>query len=180
MAKFGWFLLDRSIQDSWLWKDKPFNKSMAWIDLIMLANWEDKKMPYKGKVITCKRGDVNLSISELAKRWGWDRKTAKRFLKLLESDNMITLNATTHRTTVTIVNYDKYQHKGSTNSTAKSQQSGQQSPSKVDITKEYKRNKKEIKEKDLPPASDSDDEDEGGWMTPEEAYRVWKEQQKNE
>lgn len=108
--KNGWISLHRSIQNHWLWEEKPFSKGQAWIDLIMLANYEDKKMPYKGEIITCKRGTVNLSISFLAERWGWGREKTREFLKLLESDKMVTVNATKHRTTITIENYRAYQN----------------------------------------------------------------------
>lgn len=130
----GWIKLHRSLQEHWLWKNEPFDKRSAFIDLLFLANFEDKKLAYKGEVITCKRGDVNLSIACLAKRWHWDRKTVRRFLKLLESDGMVSIDSTTHRTTVTLVNYDKYQLRGTTEGTTKSQQSGQPSPT----TKELK------------------------------------------
>ena len=106
--KQGWVPIKRQIQEHWLWKDKPFSQGQAWIDLIMLANYEDKKMPYKGEIITCERGTVNLSISYLANRWGWSRDKTRRFLKLLESDGMVTVNATTHRTTITLENYSIY------------------------------------------------------------------------
>lgn len=106
--KKGWVPVERQIQEHWLWKDKPFSQGQAWIDLIMLANYEDKKMPYKGKIITCERGTVSLSISYLANRWGWSRDKTRRFLKLLESDGMVTVKATTHRTTITIENYSIY------------------------------------------------------------------------
>lgn len=106
--KQGWVPVERQIQEHWLWKDKPFSQGQAWIELIMLANYEDKKMPYKGEIITCERGTVNLSISHLANRWGWSRDKTRRFLKLLESDGMVTVKATTHRTTITIENYSIY------------------------------------------------------------------------
>lgn len=106
--KQGWVPVKRQIQEHWLWKDKPFSQGQAWIDLIMLANYEDKNMPYKGEIITCERGTVNLSISYLANRWGWSRDKTRRFLKLLESDGMVTVIATTHRTTITLENYSIY------------------------------------------------------------------------
>lgn len=108
MAAQGWVAICRAIQEHWLWTEKPFSKGQAWIDLIMLANYEDKKMPYKGEVITCERGTVNLSITLLADRWGWSRDKTRKFLRLLESDNMVTVKATTHRTTITIENYALY------------------------------------------------------------------------
>ena len=105
----GWIKLNRQITEHWLWKEKPFTYGTAWVDLLLLANWEDKKIPYKGKIVVCKRGDVNLSFLELSKRWGWGRWKVKNFIDLLVNDEMVVVNATTHRTTITIVNYDKYQ-----------------------------------------------------------------------
>ena len=111
----GWVPVCRELQDHWMWKDKPFSHGQAWIDLIMLANYEDTKMPYKGEIITCERGTVNLSISYLANRWGWSRDKTRRFLKLLESDGMVTVTATTHRTTITLENYSIYNDVPTTN-----------------------------------------------------------------
>lgn len=133
----GWICLHRAIQDTWLWDEKPFSKGQAFVDLLLLANYKDVKTPYKGEVITCKRGDVNRSILSLANRWGWDRKTVRKYLSILEKDGKVKVYATTHRTTITIVNYGYYQDigttKGITKGTTKSQQEGQQSTSKVDI-----------------------------------------------
>ena len=111
----GWVPVSRELQDHWMWDDKPFAHGQAWIDLIMLANYEDTKMPYKGEIITCERGTVNLSISYLANRWGWSRDKTRRFLKLLESDGMVTVTATTHRTTITLENYSIYNDVPATN-----------------------------------------------------------------
>lgn len=118
----GYFKIDRQLFEHWVWNDKPFSKGQAWIDLIGLANYEDGKTPYKGEVITCERGTVNRSISYLAKRWGWSRDKARTFLGLLESDNMIRTKATTHHTTITLVNYDKFQDLPTTNPTTNRQQ----------------------------------------------------------
>ena len=122
MAKVGWISVHRQLQEHWLWEDKPFSRGQAWIDLIMLANYEDTKVPYKGDVITCERGSVNLSILLLADRWGWSRHKARDFLKLLEADGMVTVNATTHRTTISIENYAIYNDVPTTNDTTKGQQ----------------------------------------------------------
>jgi hypothetical protein len=41
----GFIKLHRSIKDCWLWKDdEPFSKRDAWIDLLLLANYTDKKI----------------------------------------------------------------------------------------------------------------------------------------
>lgn len=113
----GWIKLHRDIQDHWLWKDEPYDKARAWIDLIMLANWEDKKTAFKGEIVTCKRGDVNLSFLHLADRWKWSTWKVRNFIELLEKDGMVTTSRTTHRTTITIVNYEVYQNVPTTDCT---------------------------------------------------------------
>lgn len=137
----GWICIHRSIQEHWLWKDKPFSFGQAWVDLLMLANYEDKKTYCKGKLVVCKRGDVNLSLTELSKRWLWDRKKVKKFIMLLESDNMVTSNITKQRTTITIVNYGFYQDIGTTKRTTEGTTITPTTPQRLPITnKENKDN----------------------------------------
>ena len=114
----GYIRLHRKIQDCWVWDDRPYSKGQAWIDLLLLANYKDRKEPYGNEIRNFQRGTVNLSQMQLANRWGWDRRTVKRFLMLLESDNMITQESTTHGTTITLVNYDKFNDYGTTNITS--------------------------------------------------------------
>lgn len=113
----GWITLDRGIQDNWLWQDETFSRGQAWIDLILLAEYKTHKGMYKGNLVDYKRGDVNISISELANKWGWSRKKTTKFLKTLESDGMVIVKATTYRTTITLVKYDDYQLLGTTKDT---------------------------------------------------------------
>ena len=142
--QIGWAPIPRWIVEDWVWEDKPFAKGQAFVDMWMLANHKDTKIPYKGEVITCKRGTVNLSISYLANRWGWSRNKTRRFLNELESDGKVNVTATKHRTTITIENYGfcddlgatKGQPKGNQKST-KGQREGNERATKgqpVDIT----------------------------------------------
>ncbi|MCM1223431.1 MAG: hypothetical protein NC548_54180 [Lachnospiraceae bacterium] len=112
--------LNRKIMKHWLWEDKPFSKGQAWIDLLMLANYTEKKKPVNREIIMYKRGNVNLSMKQLADRWGWDRRTVKRFLDLLSNDDMVSVNSTTHGTTITIINYDVFNDSCTTNGTTDS------------------------------------------------------------
>ena len=114
----GWFKIQREIEDHWIWKsDEPFDKRSAWIDLIMLANYKDRRTMDGESVVLRKRGDVNYSMLWLAKRWKWDRRKVKRFLMALERDGMVSLNSTSHGTTITIENYAKHQDSGTTDGT---------------------------------------------------------------
>lgn len=110
----GWVSVYRSLVNHWLWQDKPFSKGQAWIDLILLANHKEGKILCAGKVVTAERGSVHRSILSLADRWGWSRKKVTSFLKLLESEGMVTTESTTHGTTITIVKYDIFQSQGTT------------------------------------------------------------------
>ena len=122
MADKGWIKLNRQIMDHWVYQDKPFNRSMAWIDLLLLADHKTHKSLWRGRLTEFKRGDVNLSMTELGRRWGWSRKKVKGFMDDLERDNMVTVKGTTHRTTVTLIKYDDFQIQGTTEGTTEEQQ----------------------------------------------------------
>lgn len=126
MAQEGWISINRQIQEHWIWTKQPFSWGQAWIDLLLLANHEDKKVPFKGEVIVCKRGDINRSLQSLSKRWRWSLHKVSDFLNLLESDNMVEQKRNSTGTVITIVNYDVYQL----------------SPNKKGTQKEQKRNTK--------------------------------------
>lgn len=113
----GWIKLHRSIQEHWLWKDDAFDKRSAWIDLLLMANHEEQKRYYNGRLVTYQRGQIFRSTYSLANRWKWSRKKVSHFLKILEFDKMVTTKVTTEGTTITIVNYDKYQIQGTTKGT---------------------------------------------------------------
>ena len=147
MAKGPFFPVSRSILEHELWKDKPFAKGQAWLDLLLLANYTDKTTRHRGQIVTCKRGDVNLSMLELADRWGWGRNKVKRFLNVLEMDGMVSVNATTQRTTITIENYSVYNDFVG-NKTGNEWDNGRDNEwdNRTGITKKEKKEKKEKKD----------------------------------
>lgn len=138
----GWVCIYRSIQEHWIWKEPQ--KLKWWLDILLLANHKENKFLLGGKLIQLERGEHHTSELKLAERWQVDRKTIRKFLKLLESDGMIELKKTPQGTTIKVVNYNDYQDisedegttertaKRTTKRTTKPQQGGQQSPSKVD------------------------------------------------
>lgn len=104
----GWIHLHRSIQDCWLWQIKPFDKARAWVDLLLFANHDDRKIYDGGKPIIVQRGQYLTSIEKLTDRWGWTRNKTKRFLATLEADEKLTTERTNRWTLVTILNYGPY------------------------------------------------------------------------
>ena len=111
----GWIKLDRKLLDHWIWQKKPFSEGQAWVDLLLLANHEDRKFISGSQLIDGKRGCVYKSVLFLSHRWGWDRKKVKRFLDALQLDGMITQNSTAQGTTITIWNYCFFQNSRASN-----------------------------------------------------------------
>ena len=108
----GYIKLHRKIQECWIWERDDYLK--AWIDLLLMANHTSKKIMFDGKLTVVEKGQFVTSILKLGVRWKWDRKKVTRFLDVLESDGMITKTTTTHGTTISIVNWDKFQVEGTT------------------------------------------------------------------
>lgn len=105
----GWISLYRSIQDHWLWQEKPFSKAQAWLDLLLSANHQEKKIVFDSNLVEVKRGEFITSIRKLCERWGWSNSKVKKFLDTLQMDGMITYKSDTKKTTINIVNYNVYQ-----------------------------------------------------------------------
>lgn len=106
----GYILLHRSLQDCWIWfDDEKFTKGQAWVDLLLLANHKDAKISFKEGLISVQRGQFVTSIKKLSDRWGWAYNTTKRFLSILQSDNMLMCKSDNKKTLITIVNYEKFQ-----------------------------------------------------------------------
>lgn len=138
----GWIKLHRKIEDNPLYKDKPFNKSMAWIDLLLLANHESKEfLDHRGNVIQGEQGTVYRSVLFLGERWGWSRDKVNHFLKQLEIMKMIHKNSTTQGTTITIVNYGDYQKKAATDQSTQKQPTDSPPAARKQPADTYKNNK---------------------------------------
>ena len=105
----GWISVHRQIQEHWLWAEKPFSKGQAWIDMLMLANHEDKEILFGRKVTTVKTGSFITSEVKLSERWGWSRQKVRDFLFLLANEKMITKISDNKKTTIFIENYAEYQ-----------------------------------------------------------------------
>jgi len=105
----GFIALYRDVLDHWLWDDKPFSRGQAWIDLLLTVNHTDKKIMFNGELTTIKRGQTITSIRQLCDRWGWSNNKVTRFLKMLESEQMLTRKSDTKKTVVTIDNYSFWQ-----------------------------------------------------------------------
>ena len=109
MAK-GWIKLHRELTDHWLWEERPFDKKSAWIDLLLMANHEEKKVLLGNEVVEVERGGIITSELKLADRWGWSRTKVRHFLEILESDSMIVVKKDSKKTAINLVNFSNFQN----------------------------------------------------------------------
>lgn len=149
----GWIKLHRKIMDCFLWdSDEPSNKKSAWIDLLLLANHEDKTILFNGQAVTVKAGQKITSIRKLAQMWHWSKDRTERYLDMLVKEDMIIKESDSNRTLITIVNYSVYQGQCDSN---KDTDKDSNKDSNKPQTRIYKNIKKERKE---PLVSDEYDE----------------------
>ena len=113
----GWISIYRKIQEDPMYFAEPFTRMQAFIDLILITNHERTVFFKRGIKITVERGQTVRSEDELALRWKWSRGKVRRFLLELENDTKIVQQKTRLCNCISIVNYDKYQLGGTTDST---------------------------------------------------------------
>ncbi|WP_300259409.1 GntR family transcriptional regulator [Clostridium sp.] len=103
----GWIKLYRNIQEHWIWQDPQ--KLKWWLDIILLANHKENKFLLGNELMEVERGEHHTSELKLAERWGVSKTTVRKFLKLLESEQMIELKKSKKGTTLKVSNYNDYQ-----------------------------------------------------------------------
>lgn len=104
----GWIKIHRDIVNHWIYGN--VNWRAWWIDLLLMAAWEDRTIEHDSHVFTLKRGQMIASISFLSQRWCVSNPTVIRYLKMLEKDDMIVRSILYRQTSIiTICNYDNYQ-----------------------------------------------------------------------
>ena len=118
MAKQGHIKIYRSIED-WRWFNTPHMLEF-WVRLLLKANWRDEEKDGE----TFNRGEIVVSVPELAKETGLTVKQVRVFLGRLAETGEITVDrarsralsrtrmGTSSRTRITICNYATYQSLG--------------------------------------------------------------------
>jgi hypothetical protein len=125
----GWIKIYRSVQTHWLWDDSRYLK--AWITLLMVVNYEEKKVLIDKVKYVCKRGQSMLSLDSWVKEFGdgWTKDKVRTFLRLLKEDGMITTTALRRTTLLTVCKYEEYQDNSALDPTQNQPQSLPQNPS---------------------------------------------------
>ena len=103
----GWIKLFRDINKHWIWQNSDYLK--WWLDILLEVNHAPAKVVIKNKIYDCNRGEKLYSLDTWAYRWGTNKSKARRFLQLLQNDNMIVLKSETQTTRLIVCKYDTYQ-----------------------------------------------------------------------
>ena len=150
----GFIKLHRSITDNPIWKAtkaNPFDKRSAWIDLILMANWEEKSITgqFSGKQIVIKPGQLHTSMDHLADRWKWSRGKVIRFMEQLTVQGSVTTHGTKDGTTIELINWGSFQGQRTTDGTTLGTEDGTTDGTQLKNNKKYEEEKKEIWEEIL-------------------------------
>ena len=81
----------------------------CWVDLLLLANDQDRETFIKGEKVALKRGQLAWSIRGLEEEWGKSAEWIERFLSFCKDQGMVKVECRKGRgTVITVVNYDAY------------------------------------------------------------------------
>ena len=103
----GWIKIHREIQQHWIAQD--MEKFGWWVDMLLLASYEDNATLLGRHLLEVKRGSFIGSARFLANRWRTSKDKVNAFLNLLAQYGMITRETSKNATLVTICNYESYQ-----------------------------------------------------------------------
>ena len=103
----GWIKLHRGINSHWIWENSDYLK--WWLDILLEVNHTPSKVLIKGKIYECSRGEKLYSLDTWASRWKTNKSKVRRFLEMLQKDEMIVLKNETQTTRITVCKYDDYQ-----------------------------------------------------------------------
>ncbi len=112
----GYVKIPRYLFDSTEWTSmRPFSRVDAQIDLIQSATFfVGRVVKFGKKELVLHRGQLVVTMRDLADRWGWTAPTVCRFLEALRNDDcnnikiLTETDSATRKTIVTICDYDRY------------------------------------------------------------------------
>lgn len=139
-------------------------EAMAFAWLFARAAWKGCRVRYKGHAITLQRGQVAISVRDMADALDRDKAWVERLFKRLKSETMIETRVETGVSVVTICNYDKYQPRGDTDKT------DGETPVETDArqTRDTEQRTEEVKEEDRSEAKASSPD-----LRPEHVVEAW-------
>ena len=110
----GWIKIHRSILDDELYFSEKFTRIQAWIDLLLLAEYKPREFFVRGIQVKLERGQLAVSIRDLAARWKWGVNKVQSFIKELVASEKLNTQKSSVITIITVCKYDYYQSDDST------------------------------------------------------------------
>ena len=105
----GFITVHRQMMKHWIWDEPEALK--FWMALLLEANWEEKKTMFNGRLLTVGRGQLVFGRIKYSRKLGISEKRIRRYLNLLEKDDMIGQQKTNKYTVISILNYESYQNR---------------------------------------------------------------------
>jgi hypothetical protein len=104
----GWIKVHRKILDHWIGSEPEL--MAMFVRLVLDASYKDKTVNFNKSLVSLKRGQLIFGRVSFAQRSGISQTKLRRYLKMLETDQVIDQVVTMRYTLITILNYDDYQN----------------------------------------------------------------------
>lgn len=111
MSLNGWIKVHRKMLDHWVSQEPEL--FAFWMRLLLEANHSDTKRMFNGSLIEIKRGQTLFGLEAFEVKSGISKKKLRRYLDMLETEQMIGRQKTNKYSLISILNYDQYQIEGS-------------------------------------------------------------------
>lgn len=105
----GWIKINRDIMDDENYLGERFDKTHAWLDLLLMAEPKPRTIFKRGIKVNVGVGEVAVSMRQLSERWGWYLTGVLNFIKELQQERKIEVNKTNVISVLQILNWKKYQ-----------------------------------------------------------------------
>lgn len=106
-----WIRVSTSIFDHDVFSEEAFTEREAWMWLIAKAAWKETRHRVGSAMVVVPVGSLFVTLRELQSTWKWASDFRVRtFLKLLQSEEMISVDANAGKTQISICNYSRYQN----------------------------------------------------------------------
>jgi hypothetical protein len=135
----GYIKLYRSLLDNPMVNKSDY--ASLWIHLLLMANHKETTFIFNNKKETLKAGQLITGRKKLSKITGVSQSQVYKILKYLEMEQQIEQQSNSHFTTITILNWDKYQGNGTTKEQPKRQLSNSQVTTEEQLSNTYKNDK---------------------------------------
>jgi hypothetical protein len=103
----GFVLIRRALLEHPAFRNELEAMQFAW--LIARAAWKPTRVRYKDKAIHLKRGQLAISVRDMAAKLGLSIGAIQRFINRLKIDSMVDTHADSGVMVITICNYSLYQ-----------------------------------------------------------------------